>query len=187
MVDSSSEMAAAVLRERAPAWAVVDERHLPSDAVESATMLAELVNTGSRIRSGRELAFSPAGSFEICVSVEGGVASLYAHYVSERVADADALARWDVPFAEMGDLMCGTSGLLGSRLPRPTPLVMAFGDEPPFILVLVDPDEQVVALGEAEDAAAAWHVVRAVNARLDGNIPEDFLSTPAVRSAMEAG
>jgi len=177
-------MAAAVLRERAPAWAVVDERHLPSDAVESATMLAELVNTGSRIRSGRELAFSPAGSFEICVSVEGGVASLYAHYVSERVADADALARWDVPFAEMGDLMCGTSGLLGSRLPRPTVLVMARADEPPFCLVLLDPDEQIVELGWAEDAAAAWRLVRAANARLEGNFPESFLSTPAVQSMM---
>jgi len=193
MVDSRIQGAASLLRERPRDWAVVAECVLSDDLVESAEMLAGLVNIGAQIRSGRDGVFQPPGAFEVGVDrADKGKGSLCVRFVPESTVGADVLSRWDAPFADVGTLMVGSSGFLGDRLPRPLPLVLAdvgavvVRQDSPLGVYLLDPDENVVEVGWVSGVTQAWQLVQAANARLDGNLPHDFLASSEVRSCMES-
>jgi hypothetical protein len=193
MVDSRIQDAASLLRERPSEWTKVYERDLPLSVLESVDVWADLVNISAQIRSGRDAAFQPRGVFEVGVGRGGkhlDKGCLFVRFVSEPTVPMGVLRRPVIPFGDV-DLMVGPTGLLGSLLPRPIPLVLAeeaflAHQDSPLGMYLIDPDQNVVEMGWVLGVTQAWQVVRAANARLDGNLPQDFVASPEVRFCMES-
>jgi len=192
MVDSRIQGAAPLLRERPGEWAVVAEWDLPSNLSESVGVWAVAVNTAAQIRSGRGDVFQPPGAFEAGAARAGEEkVCLYVRFVSEPTVPVGVLGRWDVPFAELGDLMGSASGLLGSRIPRPLPVVLveecvAVHQDSAFGVYLIDPDENIMEMGWVSGVSQVRQIVQWANASLEGNLPYAFLATHEVRACVES-